>query len=227
MAGTFIDLQNRINLDYLNRTDLVAETKRAIVRAQKHYEKERFWFNMTATAIAVGTASTTVAIPADFLALDFVTMRDASQDFIVNIKSFDRLAYQLRSIPAGAAGASGVAQEICYWHDLFYFFPKPQSATTLTVHYTQSFASLNLDTDANGWTSAGEDVIVYHAVADLMGNVLRNQDPNAVVQFKQLEMEAYKMLVFGNSIRMGMEEQAVTGSVQSASPKTPDKGQPT
>lgn len=226
MAGTFIDLQNRINLDYLNRTDLQNETKRAIIRAQKHYEKERFWFNMTQTAIAVGTASTTLAIPADFLALDFVTMRDSSMDYIVNIKSFDRIAYQLRTTPAGGASSSGVAQEICYWHDQFVFFPKPQSATTLTIHYTQSFPALSADTDSNGWTSAGEDVIVYHAVADIMGNVLRNADPNAVMQFKQLEMESYKMLVFGNQMRMGNDEQGVTGSNQSSTPKLPDKGTP-
>lgn len=222
----FIDLQNRINLDYLNRTDLVNETKRAIIRAQNHYARERFWFNMTQTAVAVGTASTTVAVPADFFALDYVTMRDSSMDYIVNIKSFDRIAYQMRTVPAGGASASGVAQEICYWHDQLVFFPKPQSATTLTVHYTQLLPTLSADTDSNGWTINCEDLLVYHAVADMMGSVLRNADPNAVTQFKQMEMEAYKMIQFGNQMRLGNDQQAAVGTVQSSTPKTPDKGMP-
>lgn len=224
---TFSQLQDRINLDYLNRTDLGNETKRAIVRAVKHYEKERFWFNMTATALAIGTASLTVALPSDFLMLDFVTVRDSSQDSIVVIRSFDRIAYQNRTVAAGGPAASGVCAEICYWHDTLQFTPKPQSATTLTVHYVQSFPVLSADTDSNAWTSAGEDLIVHHATADMLANVLRVADASQVQAHKTWEAEAYKMLQYGNNMRLGIGAEAgVVGGIQGQSPKLPGPAMP-
>ena len=216
--ATFKEMQDRINLDYLNRTDLANETKRAIVRAVKFYEKDRLWFNITATSIAIGTASTTVAIPADFLALDYATVSNNGNNEIMTIRSFDRIAYQNKG------SASGVPSEICYWRDTFNFSPKPASATSITVHYTHSMPVLSADTDTNPWTSAGEDVIVYRATHDMMANVLRVADKDILASYKTLEMESYKMLQFGNDMRQNSGEQgAVTGASHGQSPKTPHK----
>lgn len=216
--ATFKEMQDRINLDYLNRTDLNAETKRAIVRAIKHYEKERFWFNITATALAVGTASTTVAIPADFLAMDFATVSNNGNNELLTVRSFDRIAYQNRT------GLSGVPTEICYWRDTLNFTPKPASATSITLHYTHALPPLSADTDTNGWTSACEDLIVFRATYDMMANVLRVGDASTLTSYKTMEMEAFKMLQYGNDMRQGVGmEGAVTGSNQGQSPKTPIK----
>lgn len=219
--ATYLEMQNRINLDYLNRTDLIAETKRAILRSVKHYEKERFWFNMTSTAIAIGTLSASVAIPADFIALDFCTVRDNSTDNIVVIRSYDRIAYQNRTL------ASGVPSEVAYWQDKLVFAPKPASATTMTVHYTHTLPLLSADADVNAWTSAGEDLIIHHATADMLANVLRVADAGAVQAHKAWEMEAYKMLKFGNDIRLGVgQEGSMRGTLQGQAPKTPDSTMP-
>lgn len=219
--ATYREMQDRINLDYLNRTDLGNETKRAIIRAIKHYEKERLWFNITATALAVGTASAVVSIPADFIALDYVTVADNGGNPIVNIKTYDRIAYQNRT------AQSGVPQEICYWRDQLMFWPKPSSATTLTVNYTHSLPTLSADTDTNGWTSAGEDVIVFHATCDMLANVLRVADQNLIQNFKLQETEAFSMLKFGNKMRLteGIDV-GVVGSQQNQAPKVPNKGMP-
>lgn len=216
--ATFKEVQDRINLDYLNRSDLVSETKRSIVRAIKHYEKERFWFNLTATAIAIGTASTTVALPADFLALDFATVLNNGNQVPMTLRTFDRVAYQ------NAGGASGVPSEICYWRDGFAFSPKPASATSITVHYTHALPPLSADTDTNGWTSAGEDLIVYRATYDMLANVLRVTDVNILTSYKTLEMEAFKFFQAGNNMRQGSEtEGGVIGENHNQSPKTPRK----
>lgn len=217
---TFREMQDRINLDYLNRTDLQNETKRAIVRAIKHYEKTRFWFNITATAVAIGTASVTVAVPVDFLALDYVTVRDSSIDSIVNIRRWDRIAYRNQN-----TALSGVAQEICYWRDAFFFTPKPNSATSLTIHYTQAFPTLSADADVNQWTSAGEDLIVHHATADMLANVLRVTDGSQIQSHKAWEAEALAQLKSGNMIRTGLgDDKATIGSQQGQSPQVPESG---
>lgn len=219
---TFAEVQNRINLDYLNRTDLAAETRRAIIRAVKHYEKERFWFNMTATALAIGTASVSVAVPADFIVLDYCTVRDTLQDHIVNIRSFDRIAYQNK-----VAATSGVPIEVAYWQDKLVFTPKPSSATSLTVHYTHTLPTLSADADTNAWLSAGEDLIVHHATADMLANVLRVADAGQVQAHKAWELEAYKMLKFGNDLRLGTgNEGSMQGMLHGQAQKPPDKTMP-
>lgn len=218
--ATFREMQDRINLDYLNRTDLNNETKRAIIRAVKHYEKQRFWFNLTSTALAIGTASTSVAIPADFLALDFATVRDTSLDTQVVLRSFDRIAYKNSN-----TSLSGVPAEICYYRDTLHFTPKPSSATNLTVYYTHSLATLSADADTNAWTSAAEDLIVHHATADMLANVLRVTDVEQVKAHKAWETEAYATLKAGNDLRMGFgADTGVVGTLHGQKPKTPGSG---
>lgn len=217
--ATFRDMQDRINLDYLNRTDLTFETKRAIIRATKHYEKNRFWFNMTATAIAIGTASTTVAVPADFLILDFATVLDTSNSSLVIIRTFDRIAYK------NTTPVSGVPVEMAYFRDMFHFTPKPSSATSLTVYYTHALPTLSADGDTNGWTSAAEDLIVHHATADMLANVLRVTDKTQYESHKMWEKEAYDMLKSGNEDRIGSKmDGAITGINHGQKPKVPEGG---
>lgn len=218
--ATFREMQDRINLDYLNRTDLINETKRAIIRAIKHYEKYRFWFNMTSTALAIGTASTTVALPSDFMALDFATVRDSSLDSVVSIRSFDRIAYKNSN-----TSLSGVPSEVVYYRDALHFTPKPSSATTLTIYYAHTFATLSADGDTNPWTSAGEDLVVHHATADMLANVLRVTDRDQVNAHKTWEAEAFKTLQDGNAIRMLFDkDKAAIGTQHSIIPKVPNSG---
>ena len=198
MPTTFLNVQDRINLDYLNRTDLTNETKRAIIRAVRHYEKERFWFNQTATSIALSTASVGLALPSDFLALDFVTVRvtsPASADNIVVMRAFDRIAYRNRSL------VSGAPEEVAIMNNQLKFTPKPDSAYNVTVYYLHSLTTLSADADTNDWLSAAEDLIVHHAAADVLANVLR-APADQVASHKQWEMEAYALLQYGRNIRM-------------------------
>ena len=220
--ATYREMQDRINLDYLNRTDLGAETKRAILRAIKHYEKNHFWFNQTATALAIGTASVTVAVPSDFLILDFATVRDASTDSIVVVRNFDRIAYKNQNM-----ALSGVPVEVAYFRDAFYFTPKPASATSLTIYYTHALTALSADADTNGWTSAAEDLIIHHATADMLANVLRVTDKDQITSHKTWEKEAYDMLKQGNSARiLDRLDGALTGVQHGQAPKLPSTGMP-
>jgi hypothetical protein len=215
--ATYREIQDRINLDYLNRTDLGNETKRAVIRAVKHYEKMRFWFNMTSTALAVGTESTSVALPDDFLALDFATVRDSSIDAIVTMRTFDRIAYKNQN-----TSLSGVVAEVAYYRNQLHFTPKPQSATTLTIHYTHALPTLSADTDTNAWTSAAEDLIVHRATADMLANVLRVTDQKQIDSHKLWELDAYKMLKDGDDLRTGAgSDGAMVGAQHSQKPKTP------
>jgi hypothetical protein len=199
--ATYREVQDRINLDYLNRTDLGSETKRAIQRAIKHYERERFWFNQTATALAAGSASFSIAaIPSDFLCLNHVTIRDSSIDTLLSIRAYDRIQYQHT-----LATASGVPTEICEHNLQLVMNRMPASATTITLHYTHALSTLSADADSNEWTEAAENLIAHRAAADMLGNVLRVGDPLLVQMHMDLEGKALE------SLRMAHAQRKVAG----------------
>ena len=160
MATTFQNVQDRINLDYLNRTDLVNETQRAIIRAINHYQYERFWFNQTATAIACSTSVNTVALPVDFIALDMVTVKSSSAGYaggyIVQQRSMERIVYR-----NSFGTISGMPLECAVYNGAITLYPLPHSAYSLTVRYVNVLPALSAGTDTNDWLSAAEDVIVF------------------------------------------------------------------
>lgn len=216
---TFKDVQDRINLDYLNRTDFTNETKRAIIRAQKHYERERFWFNQTATVINASTAAYTLSLPADFIALDLVTV---SQNGVggtpVVQRTLERVKYRQ------ADGTSGVPQEVALYSGNLNFYPKPSSAFPLTVHYTFKLPDLSADSDVNDWLSAAEDLIVFHAAADMLANVIRGR-PDEVAQLRDMEAVALTSLQRYRNIRLNKDEDlSIMGPIHRQDPAKTDGG---
>ncbi len=214
---TFQNVQDRINLDYLNRTDLTNETQRAIIRAINHYQYERFWFNQTATAIACSTAVNTVVLPADFIALDMVTVKSSSAGYaggyIVQQRSMERVTYR------NAFGtASGMPQECAVYNSVLNLWPLPHSAYSLTVRYVNVLPALSAGTDTNDWLSAAEDVIVFHAAADLLQNVIRGRDQE-VQEMQNMEAMALQALLRARNIRLNTNEDlSVVGPVQRQNP---------
>lgn len=200
MAVTFKNLQDRINLDYLNRTDFTNETKRAIVRAIKHYERARLWFNQTATAINVSTAATTLAVPADFIALDMMTItQNGANPTQVTQRAYERVTYR------NASGTSGVPEEVAVYRNLFNFYPKPSSAFPVTVSYVFRLPELSADSDTNDWLAECEDVICFHATADMLQNVVR-RPMDEVQQMQQMEATALGNLNLARKMHMNTDE---------------------
>ena len=216
---TFKDMQDRINLDYLNRTDFTNETKRAIIRAIRHYERERFHFNQTATAINASTAGTAMSLPADFIALDMVTVSvNGVGGAPVVQRTMERIRYRQSD------GTSGVPQECAMYAGGLYFWPKPSSAFPVTIAYTFKLTELSADTDTNDWCSAAEDVIVFHATADMLANVIRGR-PDEVAQYRDMEAVALASLQRYRNIRLNTnEDMSAVGPQHRQEPTKTDGG---
>lgn len=197
---TFKDMQDRINLDYLNRTDFTNETKRALIRAIRHYERERFHFNQTATAITASTASYTLSLPADFIALDMVSVSvNGVAGTPVVQRTMERVNYRQSD------ATSGVPQECALYAGAIQLWPKPSSAFPVTVRYTYKLTELSADTDTNDWCSAAEDLVVFHATADMLANVIR-ADPQTVATYRDMEAVALASLQRYRNIRLNSDE---------------------
>jgi hypothetical protein len=180
--ATFKDLQDRINLDYLNNMTLIAETKRAIRNAIKTYEAQRYWFNETLTAIAASTVSSGIAVPTDFLTLDRLEVTVNSNDYALIQREF----FDIRDM--NVSRTRGQPTHFAYHGDKFELAIHPDSAYSINLHYIRSLAELSADSDSNAWTNEAANLICHAACVDLLSGVL--QVPNSAAINRHVAMLA-------------------------------------
>lgn len=181
--SSYIDLQNRVNLDYLNRTGFGAETQRAIKAAIRRYESTNWGFNEDSTAMATSSGQAFVSFPSDFLVLSDLRI-------VVNAENLPLTRQNPRYIrDMNMANNIGQPTDYAIYANRFELALKPDSAWTINVYYLKALPELALDTDSNEWTTgAMEDVIVYHAAKLMWANILRND--KEALKFAQLEKTA-------------------------------------
>lgn len=178
---TFEDIQNRVNSDYLNRTDLTAETKRAIQAAIRHYERQRFWWNENTTTLTASVGQTFLTVPTDFLVLDLLQITRSSADYALNRRDFGSIR------DFNITRTRGYPTDFAIYQNRFELAPIPDSAYTFPCYYIRSLTALSASSDTNDWLSAAENLIVYHATKVMWANVLRNTDMASVFQSQERE----------------------------------------
>lgn len=168
--STFLQLQTRIQTDYLNRgTAFVDETKRAIQAAVRYYENERWKFNQTATALTTSSSAISVSMPSNLLLFDDLRITLNGEDLPLNRRDPQWIR------DAGSNNTFGQPTDYAVYRNRFEFFPTPNSAYSLPCYYLKQLPELSADADSNAWTEGiMQDVIVYHATTELWAFVLRN-----------------------------------------------------
>ena len=199
---TFAQIQDRINLDYLNRSDLVNETKRSILSAIRYYEKKRWWFNETATALTTSAGQTYVTFPTNFLILDDLQITLNSADYSLSRRNIDFIR------EANTTRTQGQPTDFAIYQNRIELFPIPGSAYSLPIHYIKSLTALSADTDTNAWLSVAEDCIVYRATMLMLLGAMGT--PEKALPFAQLEAQSYKQLVSENEQRMNLRLHPTT-----------------
>lgn len=181
--ASFGTMQDRINQDYLNRTDLSAECRRAIQASIRHYERQRFPWNEAYTAMTTSAGQTFVSLPSDFLQLDLIQVSFNSADFALTPTPFSTL----RELNI-QRGPNNLPTHYCIYQNRIELAPYPDSAYSMPCYYIKQLPALSASADVNDWVSAAEDLIVYRATNIMWGNVLRN--PQEAQYYKQQEREA-------------------------------------
>lgn len=181
--STYLEVQNRINNDYLNRTGFGSETKRAIQTAIRHYQYRRWTFNETSTAVTTSSSQSYVTLPSNFLILDELRITLNGESIPLN----RREAIDIRDWNAG--NTFGQPTDYAIYQNRIETFPVANSAYSLPIYYIKSLSALSADSDTNAWIQGGmEDVIVYHAAKLMWANVLRND--KETLKFNALEQTA-------------------------------------
>lgn len=190
--ATFGVIQDRINNDYLNRSDLTAETARQVKAAIRHYERKRFWFNESSTVVTTTTSISFVLKPPQFFLVDFLRFQYASSATY----SLNRIdPFTLREMRGGSQ-VFGQPTHFAIYGENIELFPIPDSAYSITVFGCQTFPELSASTDTTPWTSAAEDLITFHAAKLMWSTVLRNTDEAQT--YAQLEKSALDDLRMAN-----------------------------
>lgn len=176
---TYLDIQNRIATDLLNRNNLNAQIKNGIQTAIRHYQRTGYWFNETSTILTLTVFQEQLATPSDFLCLQelMVTQNSASIQLIP--ASFDFIRrLNINNTP-------GLPTRFCEYGENFCVANIPDSAYPVPCYYIQQLPALSADTDTNGWLSAAEDLIVYAAAKYVWAGVIRNMSAaNAIAQME-------------------------------------------
>src|SRR5574339_531069 len=184
--STFLEVQNRINNDHLNRSTFGDETKRAIKAAIRHYEYHRWSFNETATALATSSSLSYISLPSNFLLLDDLRITINSEDLPLNRRDPQTIR------DWNTASTFGQPTDYAIYQNRIETFPIADSAYSVPIYYLKQLTVLSADSDTNAWIQGVvEDVIVHHATKLMWANVLRNDKEAA--KHAQLERDAYSI----------------------------------
>ncbi|MFH1235393.1 MAG: hypothetical protein V1685_00445, partial [Parcubacteria group bacterium] len=177
---TYKNIQDRI-ADELNRGDLTAQIKLAIISAIEHYERERWWFEESiSTAVSTTAAQNYVtdATISSLAIIDKVQITVGSAKYTLTPITYDEWAIQAMST------TSGQPTEYAYYQNRLYLYPTPGDTYVLTISGVQRLTTLSADLSNNGFTNYCEEVIRQRAKADVRANVIL--DEKAVEEAKQI-----------------------------------------
>ncbi len=164
--STYTQLQSRI-ADDLNRTDLSSQIQQQILLAVQHYKSERLWFNETSTTLTATVGQGYVSAPSDLLAIDrfYIT---------VSGKNIELLPEDLNSVVEFRPTTNGRPRSFCFYQNRFELDRLADTAYSMPLYYVKELTALATGSDSNGWTTDGEDLIVFHAEKMLYANVIKD-----------------------------------------------------
>lgn len=193
--STYKDLQDRVNLDYLNNMTLLPEVKRAIRTSISRYENRRYWFNETATALATVASQTYVTLPLDLIQLDRLEII-APGPFadLLEPASFE----QIRAMNATTTNLN-IPTHYNYRGNRVELAAVPDSAYAVTCYYVHKFPDLSADSDSNPWTNEAVNLIAHCATIELMAGVLQINDDRKLGRHYRALQDAEEELSLRNS----------------------------
>lgn len=188
--STYLEIQQRVANDYLNRSDYGSEVKRSILQAIRFYEQRRWRFNQTATSIACSSGQSFVTLPSNFLVLDHFRINITGGGYEFMHADFD-LIQQMR-----ASSATGTPTHFNLYGNRIELAVIPDSAYSCPLYYIKSLTELSADGDTNSWITGGmQDVIAHHATKLMWANVIRNEKEAA--KHATLEADALSSVTSG------------------------------
>lgn len=193
--ATYLDMQTRI-ADELDRSDLTAQIKKAILSAVAHYERKSFYFSETSFTFS------TVAGQEYYGTADAAAIATSPSIERIN-GAYNALRVELTKRPfsyineISVIGTTSRAEpsDWAYRAEQIRLYPIPDAVYTMTAFNIPRLTALSADGDTNAWTNDAEELIRTRAKIDLILNVIRGSDMEAeVIGLKSQERSALNAL---------------------------------
>ena len=179
---TYGTMQTRI-ANELDRDDLTAEIKDAILSAIVFYEREPWWFLETQTppaTLQTAANSEFVDLPADYLQ-GFDDLQITVND---DTYPLQRRTHQYINEISEDDDHTGYPTIYAIYSDKIQLYPIPNGVFPLTPSYPKQLTALSADSDSNAWTTHAEELIRQRAKADVRINVIG--EPTTIATQAQL-----------------------------------------
>jgi len=132
-----------------------------IKRAIDHYKSRSLKFNQASTTSFPIVATTgTITVPSDFLAP--IIWRITQSGFTRTIR---RKSYVIIESSRNLVTSDTTPSIYAFYEGAFEFFPQADIGYTTKLSYVKELTALSADTDTNGWTEDGENLIRNKALA--------------------------------------------------------------
>jgi hypothetical protein len=192
--ATFGEIKSRLADDF-NRSDLTSQISNEILRAVKHYERRRYWFNEAQATTTMVASQFNYSLPSDILFLDFVEVTVNSHRYRLTEIVWEEYLDAWRD-----SDTTGAPNDYSTYADQIWVGPAPDSTYTLTINYVKSLTTLSADSDTNAWTTYAEDLIASRAGKMVAARVLKSKDDAAT--YAVMEREALSALDLQNDQRL-------------------------
>lgn len=173
----------RVATECLNRFDMHSEISSAAQQVIRAMENQRFWFNETATTLTCSVSVETVAVPTNFLSIQYLQVTQNSANIALVPVPFDMIRF------LNINNTLGLPTRYCQFGPYFHLANIPDSAYPIPCYYIKKLPALSAATDTNDWLSAAEDVVVYGAasiVSAMLGDI------TSAAKFSQLKSMFYQ-----------------------------------
>lgn len=182
--SSYSALQSRI-ADDLDRTDLSSQIQQQIKQAIRHYKGQRLGFNETSTTLTATVSQNYVTAPTDLVEVDGLYITRSNYNELL-------LRRPLDEIIEGRRTSDATPTAYCLYAGKFELDCPSVSAYSMPLYYVKELTELSASDDSNGWTTDGEDLIVFRAEKILYARVIK--DAKKAGECAQLEREAFNAL---------------------------------
>lgn len=193
--GSYLDMQTRI-ANELDRSDLTAEIKKAIVTAVELYERRRFYFCESRFTFA--TVSGQEVYTSDDAAAIAISpsIERLSGTFNGTRRPLTKRPWSYIDDISPTTATRAQPFDWGYRAKAIRLYPIPDAAYTLTAYNVPRLTALSADGDTNAWTEDAEELIRTHAKLDLLRNVIRGVDMvEEIALLQNQERDAFTALI--------------------------------
>lgn len=166
--STYTQLQSRI-ADDLNRSDLSSQIQQQILLAITHYKSERTHFNESNSTLVSVIGQSYVSAPSDIVRIDHLYLT-------LSNRNIELVPQDLSAVIEYRPTSNGCPRSFCYFQNRFELDRPADRVYSLPLYYVKELTALAAGSDTNGWTTDGEDLIVFRAEKMLYANVIKDAE---------------------------------------------------